>query len=282
MKTILVPLEESPGLDSQLETALLLALRFGSYVEGVHVRPELPDVGAWEGTIVTPMLIESFKTQDQEHSRRMKDRFEAFMQGHGIPRGPAMRPSDEASSAWLEEPISGLDELGRRGRVFDIIVAGRPGKEADRPATATVETALFEAGRAVLISPPTPLRTLGETVVIAWNGSTESARTTTLAFPLLRLAKKVVVLTIRDGMVSGPSGIEAARHLSRNGIEATTLDVTADGRTVGVAILAEAAAVGADLLIKSAYTHSRLRQMIFGGATNHILVSAEVPVFMAH
>jgi nucleotide-binding universal stress UspA family protein len=29
-------------------------------------------------------------------------------------------------------------------------------------------------------------------------------------------------------------------------------------------------------------TQSRLRQMIFGGATSHILRHAEVPVFMAH
>ena len=50
----------------------------------------------------------------------------------------------------------------------------------------------------------------------------------------------------------------------------------------GEAILAEAAAIGADLLIKGAYTQSRLRQMIFGGATSHILSAAELPVFFAH
>jgi len=34
--------------------------------------------------------------------------------------------------------------------------------------------------------------------------------------------------------------------------------------------------------VKSAYTQSRLRQMIFGGSTRHILANATLPVFMAH
>ena len=75
---------------------------------------------------------------------------------------------------------------------------------------------------------------------------------------------------------------EVARYLERNGIAAETREIPADGRSGGEAILAEAGALGADLLVKGAYTHSRLRQMIFGGATSHILAEAELPVFMAH
>ena len=47
-------------------------------------------------------------------------------------------------------------------------------------------------------------------------------------------------------------------------------------------ILEEAGTRGADLLVKGAYTHSRLRQMFFGGATSHILAEAEIPVLMAN
>jgi nucleotide-binding universal stress UspA family protein len=90
------------------------------------------------------------------------------------------------------------------------------------------------------------------------------------------------VLTVKEGMVPGPSGGEIAQHLINNEIAAQPSEVEAAGRSIGEAILAEAAALGADLLIKGAYTHSRLRQMIFGGATSHILSAAELPVFMAH
>jgi nucleotide-binding universal stress UspA family protein len=82
--------------------------------------------------------------------------------------------------------------------------------------------------------------------------------------------------------VPGPSGLEVAQNLIRNGIAARARHVAAAGRSVGAALLEEAAAAGTDLLLKGAFTHSRLRQMIFGGATSHILGAAEVPVIMAH
>ena len=53
-------------------------------------------------------------------------------------------------------------------------------------------------------------------------------------------------------------------------------------RAPGETFLTEAQAFGCDLLIKGAYTQSRLRQMIFGGPTSHILSHATVPVLMAH
>jgi nucleotide-binding universal stress UspA family protein len=68
----------------------------------------------------------------------------------------------------------------------------------------------------------------------------------------------------------------------RNGIAAKTQQIRAGDRAVGAAILDQCRELGADLLLKGAYTHSRLRQMIFGGATSHILGAAELPVIMAH
>jgi nucleotide-binding universal stress UspA family protein len=83
-------------------------------------------------------------------------------------------------------------------------------------------------------------------------------------------------------MVPGPSAAEAARHLQLNGVEAETREAASNGRGGGEAVLAEAAALGADMLVMGAYTHSRFRQMFFGGATSQIMAEAELPVFMAH
>ena len=119
-------------------------------------------------------------------------------------------------------------------------------------------------------------------MVVSWNASTETARAVAFAMPFLRRAERVVVLAVEGVMVPGPSAAEAARHLQLNGISAETREAAINGRGGGEAILAEAAALGADLLVKGAYTNSRLRQMIFGGATSKILAEAELPVFMAH
>jgi nucleotide-binding universal stress UspA family protein len=145
-----------------------------------------------------------------------------------------------------------------------------------------VEAALFESGRPILIAPPAAPRKLGDNIVIAWNRSTETARCLAFAMPLLHRASKVTVLTLTGGMVPGPEGPEVARHLQLNGIAAEAVTIDAGNRNAGEVFLSKAEELGCDLLIKGAYTQSRLRQMIFGGATSHILAKTNLPVFMAH
>ena len=152
----------------------------------------------------------------------------------------------------------------------------------DAPDVPTELEIDFESGRPVIIAAPQAPETLGRNVVIAWNRATETARTVAVAMPLLKHAERVTVLTVEGGTVPGPSGVQVAEHLVRNGIHANAITVGQDGCLVGEAILAEAGVIGADLLIKGAYTRTRLRQMIFGGATRHILSHATIPVLMAH
>jgi nucleotide-binding universal stress UspA family protein len=149
---------------------------------------------------------------------------------------------------------------------------------------ATVEAALFDSGRPVLIVPPLTSEpaALGDTVVISWNGSTETARAVSFAMPFLIRARRVVVLTVEGATVEGPSGEQIAATLRLHGVSATALTKEDERRSPGAAILAQARELGADLLVKGAYTQSRLRQMIFGGPTQHILEHAELPVLMAH
>jgi nucleotide-binding universal stress UspA family protein len=101
--------------------------------------------------------------------------------------------------------------------------------------------------------------------------------------PLLHQAAQVTVLFVPGGQgVPGPSAEQFLRHLQINGIPAKLKTVNLEGKTTGEVILAQAKAEGCDLLVKGAYTQSRLRQMIFGGATSHILAHADLPVLMAH
>mgnify|MGYP006280338193 FL=1 len=100
--------------------------------------------------------------------------------------------------------------------------------------------------------------------------------------PLLLKARRVVVLTISEHKVEGPTGEQLAHNLRANGVAAEALERSAKGRSHGDAILDHTASVGADLLVKGAYTQSRLRQMIFGGATSLILSKATLPVFMSN
>lgn len=280
MKTILIPTEDHDSMPAVLAAAVTVARVFDSYIEGVAVRPSA-------ATYVTVEPVSSLAISgayDGDAARNAQTMFETFMKANNVPAAsgePAV-----LSYAWPPQDV--VDDLfiGNHGRVFDLIVLGRPGRAPENPRMPPLEAALFESGKPVLIvpqqAPKEPGAPIGKNVLIAWNRSTEQAHTNAYAFPLLKRAELVTVLSVKGSTVPGPSGEDAARHLRRNGIKAKTLSVDPGGRAAGEIILEQAAALGCDLLVKCAYTQSRLRQMIFGGATRHILANATLPVFMAH
>ena len=290
MKTILLPLESGDGLQSMLETAWLAATAFGSTIQGLYIRRALPgvvvaDIGGYAAA--APDLVESFEAEDRERGASARRTFEEFLRGKGVtlgeaPPGAGPAAEERPSATWAEEMPPGDAAVGMYARLFDLTVVGRPVQGASTPAASTLETVLFDSGRPILIAPPSAPKSLGGTAVVSWNASTETARAVAFAMPFLRRAERVVVLAVEGVMVPGPSAAEAARHLQLNGIAAEVREAATSGRSGGETILAEAAALGADLLVKGAYTRSRLRQMIFGGATSKILAEAELPVFMAH
>jgi nucleotide-binding universal stress UspA family protein len=276
MKTLLIPTEDHDAMPAVLEAARLVARQFDSYMEGFAVRPSA-------GTYVTVEPVSSLAISgafEGDSANQARAQFEAFMTSQGVPQAdeePAAYSYDWPRAEAAEDAF-----VGNYGRNFDLIVLGRPGPDAQNPRMPPLESALFDSGRPVLVAPPAVPRSLGRNVLVAWNRSTQQARTNTFALPLLRLADQVTVLTVEGGTLAGPPGEEAVRHLRRNGIKATALTVKRGTRTPGEIILDHAASLGCDLLVKSAYTQSRLRQMIFGGSTRHILANATLPVLMAH
>jgi nucleotide-binding universal stress UspA family protein len=282
MKTILVPTEQNTAMESALDCALLLAKKFDSWIEGFPLRPAVADMVAMDPDAGLTMV--AIKENDADMVRQAEDLFRSFMERHGVQRQAteASPPPGAVGWTWHADAPSGHDFVGSYGRVFDIVVLARPGEEWQSPSMVTLESALFESGRPVLIAPPTSPRSLGTHVLIAWNRSTEQARATAFAMPLLRLAERVTILTVEGSTVAGPSGAEMARSLALHGIAANTITIAPGKVSAGETILKKAAELGCDLIVKGAYTQSRLRQMIFGGTTRHILANAKLPVLMAH
>jgi nucleotide-binding universal stress UspA family protein len=269
MKTILVPTEDNRAMSSALETALILARRCDSYIEGFSLR--------WE--------IAEFTEADHREIARIEVQartiFESFMRKHCVPRSTTT--ADRPSFGWLDNAPEGDAFVGSHGRVFDVIVMGRSDKNTTGLHNRAIKSGLFESGRPILLAPPSPPDQIGTNVLIAWNRSTEQARATALAMPLLQKADRVTVLTVIGGTeVSGPSAEQFTQYLRRNKIGAELKTGELDGRSTGETILATAQSLGCDLLIKGAYTQSRLRQVMFGGATQHVLENAMIPVMLAN
>jgi nucleotide-binding universal stress UspA family protein len=277
LKSILVPTEQHDFMTATLETALLLARKFDSYLEGFALCPAMVELFALDPGGALPIEV---KENDAEIEKQSRSFFEAFMQSHGVARSASTAAS--LSYGWLDGAPNGDGFVGSYGRVFDITVLGRPDDRRSRPSMAAIEAGIFETGRPILIAPPVAGKTIGENILIAWNCSTEQARTTALAMPLLHKASRVTILTVEGGTVPGPSGEQLATYLQRDGVRCEAITVKAGNRSPGEVVLAQAASLGSDLLVKGAYTQSRLRQMIFGGQTRHILSNAMLPVLMSH
>jgi nucleotide-binding universal stress UspA family protein len=278
MKTILVPIEDHGVVEPILETALLLGRTFDSYIEGIAITPDYPVVLPVDIAIGVPSPISP--ENRVEMAQACRERFEAFMVTKQIPRSAAALAN--LSYGWRQDGLMEDAFLGAYGRVFDVTVLGRPDGANGHTRLSTVEAALFETGRPVLIAPPTVPRSLGETIVIPWNRSTETARVVLGSMPLLAKARRVIVLELEDWGVPGPSGTELVRSLRMRGIAAEAVMAADPSNRPGETILSEAQSLGCDLLVKGAYTQSRLRQMFFGGATSHILGNTTIPVLMAH
>ena len=182
---------------------------------------------------------------------------------------------------WRSADDSGPTAIGTIGRAYDLIVLPQPGSLPKMPESV-FETALFDSGRPVLVVPPGFSGMVGKRILFAWNGSTESARAISLAMPVLSGAEAIEVLSVEGAMVPGPTAMEIAESLKSHGLNVTGQHVKPGTKTAGQTIIDRAQTRGADLIVKGAYTQSRLRQMIFGGVTRDLILTSPLPVLFSY
>lgn len=283
MKTILVLAWDAEDT-AAFEVAASLASRFGGHVVGLGppsyraVSVAWTDVGMG-APFDTPLA------DDEEERRRMAGLRASFLRAMdtaGVPDvATASGSSGGPTTTWTELQNAVPMAIGSIGRVADLMVVPQPGPLPRMPESL-FEGALFDSGRPVLMVPPGRHHAVGRKVVIAWNGSTETARCLSMAMPLIREAEAIEVVSIEGAMVQGPSSEELATALRRHNLPVTATHVDAGNKSNGQAMVDQATRFGADLIVKGAYTQSRLRQMIFGGLTRHLILSCPIPVLFAH
>lgn len=277
MKAILAVVGDGAA-EAVLETAILAARRFDSKITGLNALASEYAVvfGGEMGFSISSEVDRTLEREGTERRTQARNLFDTVMRKHGIAASGA-----GVTAEWREEAGRQNAIVGALGRAYDLIVVEQPDKAASF-AEATLEDALFESGRPVLMAPKTPTATVGERVLVAWNGSTETARTIAAAMPFLKRASRVDVVSVASAFVPGPSGDELVRNFKAHGITAESRHIAVGNKQAGEIFLEEAQGMKADLLIKGAYTQSRLRQMIFGGATRHVILNANIPVLLAH
>jgi nucleotide-binding universal stress UspA family protein len=188
---------------------------------------------------------------------------------------------ERVATASFTTAIGREEELvAQQARLADLTVVAHPDASGDAASTDALHAVLFDSGRPVLLAPVEAPAIIGRRVCLAWNGTAEAASAVTAALPWLQEAEAVCILSAEGYQRRGPAAQELAPYLALHGVTAQIRMFGPVDGVVGAGLLAAAAAFGADLLAMGAYSHSRLRQLILGGVTRHVLEHARLPILM--
>jgi nucleotide-binding universal stress UspA family protein len=276
--TILLPFNNIQPTGTVLDAARQMAGSQG-YVEGAFCRQVLPII-AGEGITLPGDYLTEFEEEGRQQAEAARLKYLELLEARDIPLGDL--DVSGLRAGWTEMVGSGPEGIGEYARLFDLVILGRSVEDSAVDWKTTAEAVMFDSGRPLLIVSDEIPATIGRKILLAWNGSTETARTLTGAMSILTDIDEVLVVTVKGAMVSGPAGEEVCRHLNASGISSTARTIDRGTSGVGQAILEVADQFSADLIIKGAFTHSRLRQLIFGGATSELINTSSVPILLSH
>ncbi|MFM1816479.1 MAG: hypothetical protein RLZ98_3174 [Pseudomonadota bacterium] len=263
-------------MDSVFKTAKLTAERFGSRVTGIALKPNIVDFIAPDPVVV---VLPQPDEPDFDSEAAGREAFDRMCAENGVSATPN---AHGARFIWRSQPSVDAISIGAYGRVHDVTILGRPGVGRNEPRMSTLEAALFESGRPVLMAPPEAPSTIGEHILIHWNASLESARALTASLMFLRAARQVSILEPKTDIELFPPATDLQDYFAEHEVKADIVTVNARGKNQGQIAIDECRRLGCDMILKGAYTQSRLRQMFFGGATNQLIQSSPVPVLFRH
>lgn len=253
-----------------LKAAALIGDRWGAHVAALHVA-ELPQpVSAPYGAGLWAELVTEARKQATAERKKIAARLEKL----------AVPVELRAAEAY---PAVAEDAVAYHALHADLTLAERASEGLGR---AVLEAALFKSGRPVLAIPPDWAgQSLGQRVLVAWSAKPQAARALADAAPFLEAAEAVTIVTVDAQPAPGataPPGLDIATHLARRGVKVELRQIDGLGREAQDAILDEARALNADLIVMGGYGHSRLRQFVFGGVTRSLTQSSPIPLLLSH
>ncbi len=284
IKTILLPLGEKDRDDALLDVALAAAKRFNAHLDVLHVEPDAESLLPYATIGLSERMRASVRdAAAQQHSdatRALQQIVDKACVRNGVGTAKRGELAAKVSADWLVETGSQTELVAQLGRLADMIIVPRP--ERVSPPPRTIDAALRETGRPVLMLPRGRIDSIGDRIVIGWNGSKEAAQAVAAARPVLREAGAVTVLSTDKRQKSRPNGDDLLTYLSCHGITATLSIMDTRTRSVPEALLANARELDADLLVMGGYSRHRLRELIMGGVTRYLLAESEIPILMVH
>ncbi|MFV1851361.1 MAG: universal stress protein [Thalassospira sp.] len=224
IRTILAPVAGTAIDQRVLAMAFKMAKRFDAHLEALFVAAEpqdaIPIVGEGMSGLIIEEMIRAAESETEKREVSGKAAYQAAFDNAGIDASDAPTAEAKPTCAWRKDNGREDETVARRGRLFDLVVIGRDPKEAS--ASLTFDAALMETGRPILVAPEVAPTTVGEKVMIAWNGGVEAARAVTSAMPLLRTAKEVTIVSIGDVPYGRACGKALAEQFRWHGVRSSS------------------------------------------------------------
>jgi nucleotide-binding universal stress UspA family protein len=274
--TILMHCNDKRRIRNLLLPAVDLAERHQAHLTALSVVPPIAIFTSVDGSVMT---VDAHCQLYREENPGMRQAFEESVRGRDF------------TAEWRDDDARALPVIEcvlPYARAADLIVAGQA--DATWPGSGELDIAdqlVLESGRPVLIIPNSAARdSVGERVLVAWNGRREAARAAFDALPILRGAKAVKVVWVNpQSEDEAPGDIPTAdicTALSRHGVRCEGTDQIKPHVNVGETLLACARDMAANLLVMGCYGHARLSEFVFGGASRQVLQHMSIPVLMSH
>jgi nucleotide-binding universal stress UspA family protein len=284
IRKILLPLTGTSAGEAALATALTIARRWNAHVLALHVRVDSRDVAPLAGEGLSGAMIEEMMSATEKESsdraHAVRSMFERFVARHDVAVQDAHPNAGHASASFAAVTGREEDIVAQQARLADLTVVPHPDAGEDVSSSDALHAVLFDSGRPVLISPQVAPTGIGTRVCIAWNGTAESASSVLAAMPWMQRADRVAILSADGYQRRGPGSPDLAAYLALHDVRASIVTFKSVNGSVGAGLLAAASNFGCDLLSMGAYSHSRLRQLILGGVTRHVLENSTLPVMM--
>ncbi len=274
-KNLCVHVDYRPRCHSSIRLAMEMAEQFDAHLTGVFIDP-VPMSPELVAMSAAPVLLEQITEEQETRAATARIAFDEIT------------ASCAARTGWRRASGPMYSAMNIHGRYCDLLILNQEG-EGDDTLTlgGFADSAVIETGRPVLVVPFIGAEVpLGGKILVAWNGSREAARAVNDAMPLLEAAKEVRVVciepeTTEEDEVSLP-GADLCFHLATHGVRAEAYVIEGTDMDCGNVLLSHAADYDANLIVAGAYGHSRLRELVLGGMTLHLLRHMTVPVLMSH
>ncbi|MBV8455277.1 MAG: universal stress protein [Acetobacteraceae bacterium] len=285
IRKLLLPLTGTAAGEAALHTALSSARIWNAHLLALHVRVDSRDVAPLAGEGLSGAMIEEMMTaterESNERARAVHALFDRFVTEHDVTLGERHGGFVGPTASFASVTGREEDLVAQQARLADLTIVPHPEAGEDVSSSDALHAVLFDSGRPVLISPQKEPASIGTRICLGWNGTAESASAVASVLPWLERAEAVRILTAEGYQRRGPAAPELASYLALHDIHAEIKTFQAVGGVVAAGLLAAAREFGCDLLAMGAYSHSRLRQLILGGVTRHILERADLPVMMS-